>query len=106
MSYTVFSSPSHRLQKALRELNKQVDASSITGGNISSRLNLNSSQLPLVDRALGEINRALVSPDDQICFCHLGGVALVVKMLMLSAGDSVVTGGSNGNGPDWSLPEK
>ncbi len=52
------------------------------------QLNLTSSQVPLIDRALGDILRALVSRDDQLCFSQLGGVASVLKMLMLSVGDS------------------
>lgn len=92
-----------RLQKALRELNKQVDSAcsvvAPSAGNSGSHpLNLASSQLPPVDRALGEISRALSSSDDQTCFCQLGGVASVVKMLMLS-----IESGTSGK---WSLPQK
>ena len=85
-----------RLQKALRELNKQIDSSAHPG----SRLQLSSSQLPLVDRALGEINRSLASEDDQLCFCQLGGVACVLKLLVLSVENCMSTG------EEWGLPLK
>ena len=98
----------HRLQRALRELNKVVDsaASVVTGGGVNSgsRLNLTSSQVPIVDRALGEISRSFVSKDDQVCFCQLGGIASVLKMLMLSCGDCIGGGGIGGG--KWSLSEK
>lgn len=70
------------------------------GGSGSSRLQLSSSQLQQVDRALGEISRSLVSGDDQACFCQLGGVASVLKMLMLSVENCM------GSGEEWSLPQK
>jgi len=88
-----------RLQKALREVNKQVDAgtsSSALGGQ--ARLVLSASQLPIVDRALGEISRGLVKPEDKMCFTHLGGVASVLKMLVLALVD--VAAGR------WTLSEK
>ena len=82
---------SYRLQKALREVNKQVDAGTSGGSSSASGeqacLVLSASQLPAVDRALGEISRALVTPEDKMCFTHLGGVASVLKMLVLSLVD-------------------
>ena len=77
-----------RLQKALREVNKQVDAgSSDSSSGCQARLHLAASQLPVMDRALGEICRALLTSEDKACFAHLGGVASILKMLMLSLVD-------------------
>lgn len=70
------------------------------GGSSPLRLNLTSSQLQQVDRSLGEISRSLSSADDQVCFCQLGGVASVLKMLMLSVENCM------GSGEGWSLPQK
>ena len=70
------------------------------GGGSPSRLHLASSQLQQVDRALGEISRSLMSTEDQVCFCQLGGVASVMKMLLLSVENCM------GSGEGWSLPQK
>ncbi len=79
---------SGRLQRALREVNKQVDAGTVTGSSSGqARLVLAPSQVPIMDRALGEISRGLVTPEDKKCFTHLGGVASILKMLMLSLVD-------------------
>ena len=94
----------HRLQKALRELNKQVDKSpgSGSGGGGSTRLNLMPSQLPQLDRALGDINRSLLTREDQLCLCQLGGVASVLKLLVLCVGES----GPAVSVDQWKLPLK
>ena len=71
----------YRLQKALREFNKQVDSSSHLGGAWDS------TQLNQIDRSLGLMRRTLSGSDtnasDQLCFCQLGGLASVLKMLLL-----------------------
>lgn len=84
-----------RLQKALRELNKQIDSA-----HPGSRLHLTSSQCLVVDRALGEICRCLGSSEDHICLCQLGGVASVLKLLMLSVENCM------GSNEEWTLPLK
>lgn len=87
-----------RLQKAFRELNRQIDsASSMHPG---SRLHLMSTQCPVVDRALGDINRSLGSEEDQLCFCQMGGVASILKLLVMSVENCL------GSGEDWTLPLK
>lgn len=89
----------YRLQRALRELNKHVCAgssSSAAGGH--AHLNLTNFQLLSVDRALGEIGRSLLVHEDKLCFTHLGGVASILKMLVLLMVDSGTR--------QWTLPEK
>ena len=55
-----------------------------------------------MDRALGDINRSLATREDRICLCQLGGVASVLKLLVLSVGESGVAASAN----QWKLPLK
>ena len=80
--FTFACTHTYRLQKALREFNKQVDSlssSSHLGGAWDS------AQLNQIDRPLGEMRRTLSGSgaNDQLCFCQLGGLASVLKMLLL-----------------------
>ena len=88
-----------RLQRALKEFNKQVDSACGQRG-AELRLTLSTTHLPPVDRALGEISRSLVTSEDQLCFCQLGGVASVLKMLMLSVENCT------GSVEQWGVPHK
>ena len=99
-THTPHPSLTHRLQKALRDFNKQVDklsGSSQLGGAWDSSL------INQIDRSLGEMKRTLSSSSssggggtsNQLCFCHLGGPASILKMLLLC---SDVTSPSNGGG--------
>jgi hypothetical protein len=73
-----------RLQKALREFNKQVDSLS-SSGHLGGAWD--SAQLNQIDRSLGEMRRTLTGngsgSSDQLCFSQLGGLASVLKMLLL-----------------------
>ena len=55
-----------------------------------------------MDRALGDINRSLLTREDQLCLCQLGGVASVLKLLVLSVGE----GGPTTSVEHWKLPLK
>ena len=99
----------YRLQKVLRDFNKLVD-------RLSSSSNLgkawDSTLLNQIDRSLGEMKRTLSSggTSDQLCFCHLGGLASILRMLLLhselsSPGDGGQIGCGHGRGRS-PLPEK
>ena len=70
--------------------------------SLSSSSNLggawDSSQLNLIDRSLGEMRRTLVSgsASDQLCFSQLGGLASVLKMLLLSSEPAAHNGSASG----------
>ena len=73
-----------RLQKALREFNKQVDGLS-SSGHLGGAWD--STQLNQIDRSLGEMRRTLSGSgsgaSDQLCFSQLGGLASVLRLLLL-----------------------
>ena len=73
-----------RLQKALREFNKQVDSLS-SSGHLGGAWD--STQLNQIDRSLGEMRRTLSGSgsgaSDQLCFSQLGGLASVLRLLLL-----------------------
>ena len=72
----------NRLQKVLREFNKQVDKLT---GSLHLGGSWDSSEINLLDRFLGEMRRTLKGggTSDQLCFSHLGGLASLLKMLLL-----------------------
>ena len=97
----------YRLQKALREFNKQVD--SLSG---SSHLGgaWDSAQLNQIDRSLGEMRRTLSGSgsgaSDQLCFYQLGGLASVLKMLLLCSEPASNCGSGQQARAKPLLPEK
>ena len=72
-----------KLQKALKELNRQLDATHAS--TTSTAHAWEASQVTLIDRSLGEMSRCLTSgsPEDRLCFCQLGGVASVLRLLVM-----------------------
>ena len=101
--------PPDRLQKVLREFNKHVDKLT---GSLHLGGSWDSSEINLLDRSLGEMRRTLKGggTSDQFCFSHLGGLASVLKMLLLcSELPSLANGGQSGSGQGRGrprLPEK
>ena len=96
----------HRMQKALRDLNRQIDAASNAQNSVWEP-----SQLVQIDRALGEMTRTLNSGtgEDWLCFCQLGGIASVMRMLVVCMVEPLACAGSSGGGHNIRrrvLPEK
>lgn len=72
-----------KLQKALKELNRQLDATHTC--TTSTAHMWEASRVTLIDRSLGEMSRCLTSgsSEDRLCFCQLGGVASVLRLLVM-----------------------
>lgn len=99
----------YRLQKVLRDFNKQVDR--LSGSSHLGKM-WDSALLNQIDRSLGEMKRTLSGggTNDQLCFSHLGGLASILRMLLLSSelsspGDGGQIGCGHGRGRP-PLPEK
>lgn len=94
------------MQKALRDLNRQIDSASNAQSSVWE-----TSELAQIDRALGEMTRTLNSgsAEDWLCFCQLGGIASVMRMLVVCMVEPVACGGGGGVGHNPRrrvLPEK
>ena len=78
-----------KLQRSIKELNRQLDAIHPHATPTPHTITWEGSQLTHIERCLGDLSRCLSGggADDRLCFSQLGGLSVVMRLFVLSMMD-------------------